>query len=100
MENKHANKSENPDELSNQSISTSEFLDFLKLTCRVHETIILKDENATALDYNALAKNELVNCLMKLKSGQSPKANGIDESCGSEKNGELKKKKIIAKSTK
>lgn len=88
--NKPIEKIDNPNNSdSNQfdAISTSEFLDFLKLTCNVHESIILKDENATALDYNTLAKNELVNSLVNLKSGQSPKSNGVEESCGNEKNG-------------
>lgn len=68
-------------------ISTSEFLNFLKLTCHVHESIILKDEAAAALDYNALAKNELVNSLLNLKSSSSPKSSGAEESGGNEKNG-------------
>lgn len=68
-------------------ISTCEFLNFLKLACHVHESIILKDETATALDYNALAKNELVNSLLNLKSGSSSKSNGAEESGSNEKNG-------------
>lgn len=69
-------------------ISTSEYLNFLKLACHVHESIILKDETAAALDYNALAKNELVNSLLNLKSGSSPKSSGAEESSGgNEKNG-------------
>lgn len=93
MENKHIDKLDNNSESCNQtgSISTSEFLDFLKLTCRVHESIILKDDNGKPLDYNALAKNELVNALVNLKSGQSPKSNGLDESC-SDRNGECSQK--------
>lgn len=74
---------------SNQfgKISTSEFLSFLKLACHVHESIILKNESAAALDYNALAKNELVNSLINLKSSSSPKSSGAEENGGSEKNG-------------
>lgn len=68
-------------------ITTSEFLNFLKLACHVHESIILKDEAAAALDYNALAKNELVNSLLNLKSGSSPKSSGAEENAGIEKNG-------------
>lgn len=88
--NKPIDKIENQNNSDNNQfgvIPTSEFLDFLKLACHVHESIILKDENATALDYNTLAKNELVNSLVNLKSGQSPKSNGAEESCGNEKNG-------------
>lgn len=83
-------KLENNHETTNQSdiVSTSEFLDFLKLASRVHETIILKDVNAPALDYNALAKNELVNSLVNIKYGKSPKAIGEDSS-SIEKNGKL-----------
>lgn len=93
MENKQIDKLDNIGECSNQtgSITTSEFLDFLKLTCRVHESVILKDDNGKPLDYNALAKNELVNALVNLKSGQSPKSNGPEESC-SDKNGECYRK--------
>lgn len=78
-------------ESSNPSgvVSTSEFLNFLKLASRVHESIILKDDNAPAINYNALAKNELVNSLVNVKSGQSPKSNGAtDDSSSHEKNGE------------
>lgn len=88
--NKPIDKIENQNNSDNSQpgvISTSEFLNFLKLACNVHESIILKDETATALDYNALAKNELVNGLLNLKSGSSPKSNGAEESCGNEKNG-------------
>lgn len=69
------------DNATNQSkpITTCEFLDFLKLACRVHESIILKDENGKPLDYNALAKNELVNALVNSKSNQSPKSNGVED---------------------
>lgn len=75
----------------NQSgpISTSKFLDFLKLACRVHESIILKDDSGKALDYNALAKNELVNALVNSKSGQSPKSNGNEDGSSNEKNGKF-----------
>lgn len=92
MENKHVeSKMDIQHESGNQSesISTSEFLDFLKLACRVHESIILKDghESRKPLDYNVLAKNELVNTLLTSKLGQSPKSNDrADESCN-EKNG-------------
>lgn len=91
MESKHPDKLEKNPENCNQSspVSTSEFLDFLKLASRVHESIILKDEQAQTLDYNALAKNELVNTLVNLKSGQSPKSNGADDSCSNDKNGEF-----------
>lgn len=89
--NKPIEKIENPNNLENNHqigvISTSEFLNFLKLACNVHESIILKDETVAALDYNALAKNELVNSLLSLKSGLSPKSNGESENCGIEKNG-------------
>lgn len=66
-------------------IETAEFLNFLKLACRVHESIILKDDSDKTLDYNSLAKNEFVDILLNSKSGQSPKSNGIEDG---EKNGE------------
>lgn len=93
--NKTINKIGNQTEPGNNNqcdvISTSEFLNFLKLACHIHESIILKDENAAALDYNALAKNELVNSLVNLKSGSSPKSIGAEES--NEKNGKYLRKR-------
>lgn len=68
-------------------IETAEFLNFLKLACRVHESIILKDDSEKSLDYNALAKNEFVDILLHSKPGQSPKSCGIEDSSNSEKNG-------------
>lgn len=70
-------------------ISTSTFLNFLKLACTVHESIILKNENEKLLDYNALAKNELVNALLNLKSIQSPKSTATEDASGSDKNGKF-----------
>lgn len=90
MEHKHSDKLDINGENGNQSgpISTSKFLDFLKLACRVHESIILKDDSGTALDFNALAQNELVNALVNSKSGQSPKSNGADDGGSNDKIGE------------
>lgn len=89
MEHKHSDKLDNDNSNQSGPISTSKFLDFLKLTCRVHESIILKDESGKALDYNALAKNELVNTLINSKSGQSPKLNGAEDGGSNDnKNGE------------
>lgn len=70
------------------SISIHDFLDFLKLTCHVHESINRRDtdENIESIDYNALAKNELVNSLISSKSGQSPKSDANDEN-SNDKNG-------------
>lgn len=90
MENKHTDKSDINNDNHNHSgpICTSDFLDFLKLACQVHESIILKDDTGKTLDYNALAKNELVNTLVNSKSGQSPKSNGVEDN-GSDKIGEF-----------
>lgn len=42
-----------------------DFLDFLKLTCQVNESLNNKNPlNNKPLDYNQLARNELVNSLM------------------------------------
>lgn len=50
------------------SISMHDFLDFLKLTCQVHQSITVKDQSANeTLDYNKLARNELVNSLINAK---------------------------------
>lgn len=90
MEHKHSEKLDINNENGNQPdpISTSKFLDFLKLACCVHESIILKDDSGIALDYNALAQNEFVNALVNPKSGQSPKSNGADDGSSNDKNGE------------
>lgn len=102
--NKPITKVDNQTEPANNSanqigvISTSEFLNFLKLACHVHETIILKDENASALDYNALAKNEFVNGLVNLKSGQSPKSHGADDG-NIEKNGKYIRRDNVPRHT-
>lgn len=68
------------------SISMHDFLDFLKLTCQVHQSITGKDQSGngnTVLDYNKLARNELVNSLLNAKtpSSSSPKG-GDGESSG------------------
>lgn len=90
MESRHTDKLDINNESDNQlgPIKTPEFLDFLKLACRVHESVILKNDNGKALDYNSLAKNELVNALLNSKSGQSPKSNGIEDGFSNDKNGE------------
>lgn len=48
-------------------ISMHDFLDFLKVTCQVNDSIDTKNHGRarTAIDYNNLAKNELVNNLIK-----------------------------------
>lgn len=54
---------------SSVTISMHEFLDFLKITCQVNESM---DNNSDKkIDYNDLAKNELVNMLMKKSSSTS-----------------------------
>lgn len=68
------------------SISMHDFLDFLKLTCQVHQSITGKDQSGnanTTLDYNNLARNELVNSLLNAKApaSSSPKG-GEGESSG------------------
>lgn len=72
------------------SISMQNFLDFLKITCQVHESITAKEgcSTASALDYNKLAKNELVNSLLSSKapSSLSPKAAESDNSAGTSNN--------------
>lgn len=44
-------------------ISMHDFLDFLKLTCQVNESLDSRNADKE-LDYNLLAKNELVNSLL------------------------------------
>lgn len=48
------------------TISMHEFLDFLKITCQVNESMDSNSEKT--IDYNDLAKNELVNMLLKKSS--------------------------------
>lgn len=80
------------------SISMQDFLDFLKITCQVHESITAKEGCSTAstLDYNKLAKNELVNSLLNAKpaSSLSPKAAESDNSGGASNNSFDKKGEI------
>lgn len=52
-------------------IPMHEFLDFLKITCQVNESIDGKN-NSSQIDYNQLAKNELVNNLLSSQSSQMP----------------------------
>lgn len=80
MENNHFDKSKE-NSSRNSTVALHDFLDFLKLTCQVHESITLKDtdENQQKIDYNALAKNELVNSLISLNSDQSPKSDTVEE---------------------
>lgn len=83
MENKRFEKSiENCNQIT--AVSMHDFLDFLKLTCQVHESILVKDtdENHQMIDYNALAKNDLVNSLIALNLSQSPKAEMVEDNRG------------------
>lgn len=69
------------------SISMHEFLDFLKLTCQVHQSVTTKDESPRSedvLDYNKLAKNDLVNSLLiaKRNTSLSPKTAEIENNGG------------------
>lgn len=47
------------------SVSMQDFLQFLKLSCQVHESINHSDsiENADLIDYSSLIKNDLVHLL-------------------------------------
>lgn len=71
------------DEDKLSAISMHDFLDFLKLTCQVHQSITSKEGNLSSrivLDYNKLAQNELVNTLLCAKTNlmMSPKATDSD----------------------
>lgn len=62
---------------SSPSISMHEFLDFLKISCQLQESIDQRKNDKTCvsqMDYNYLAKNSLVNTLMCAKSTPSPRA--------------------------
>lgn len=52
-----------PPEAKSGVISMHDFLDFLKLTCQVNESLDSRNTDKE-LDYNLLAKNELVNSLL------------------------------------
>ena len=75
------------------TISMHEFLDFLKLTCQVNEsldaTASLNTTSDKKVDYNQLAKNELVNSLFQKHNKHSSSSPNISVSQGSvEKKGE------------
>lgn len=52
-----------PPEAKSGVISMHDFLDFLKLTCQVNESLDSRNVDKE-LDYNLLAKNELVNSIL------------------------------------
>lgn len=59
------------------SISMHEFLDFLKISCQLQESIDIDQRNniksdESQIDFNNLAKNSLVNSLIYAKSTPSP----------------------------
>lgn len=56
-------QSDIPPEAKSGVISMHDFLDFLKLTCQVNESLDSRNADKE-LDYNLLAKNELVNSLL------------------------------------
>ena len=56
--------SESSDKEKNSAISMHDFLDFLKITCQVNDSITNKAKNHQTIDYNQLAKNELVNNIL------------------------------------
>lgn len=61
---------------SSPTISMHEFLDFLKISCQLQESIDQRDNdrsNEHRIDYNNLAKNSLVNTLVNAKSTLSPR---------------------------
>lgn len=66
---------------SSPSISMHEFLDFLKISCQLQESIDQRNHDKTGgaqIDYNNLAKNSLANTLMCAKSTPSPRVDSGD----------------------
>lgn len=62
---------------SSSNISMHEFLDFLKVSCQLQESIDQRNtgkNNEHQIDYNDLAKNGLVNSLTNPKPTPSPSA--------------------------
>ncbi|XP_055686817.1 SANT and BTB domain regulator of class switch recombination [Lutzomyia longipalpis] len=53
-----------PEEDKAELLSMNRFLGFLKLTCQVNESIECRDLKTTTIDYNDLAKNDLVNSIL------------------------------------
>lgn len=49
---------------NSEPISLNDFLQFLKLTCEVHESIDSRNLKSISIDYDALAKNEFINNLL------------------------------------
>lgn len=79
------------------AISMHDFLDFLKLTCEVHQSLTAKDDSPNGkivIDYSKLAKNELVNSLLSAKAAaaQSPKTADSDNSGGGASNSSFERK--------
>lgn len=72
------------------AISTHEFLDFLKISCQLQESIghrNIDDNSENEIDYNSLAKNDLVNALMNAKLISSPKTDSGENNGANERNG-------------
>lgn len=78
---------------SSRSLSMHEFLDFLKISCQLQESIDQRKNGKTSgsqIDYNYLAKNSLVNTLMCAKLTPSPRADsGENNNNNTAANGKL-----------
>lgn len=76
-------------------ISMHEFLEFLKITCQVNESIDGRiNKNSNQIDYNQLVKNELVNNLCATTSNSLQIKNieqtsEFDAECESKENGKI-----------
>lgn len=66
---------------SSPSISMHEFLDFLKISCQLQESIDHRSDD-TRIDYSDLAKNSLVNTLVNVKSTPSPRTDSGENTNG------------------
>ncbi|GAB0100594.1 Kiaa1841 [Sergentomyia squamirostris] len=58
------------DDEAKDLLSMNRFLDFLKLTCQVNESIECKDQSSI-INYSDLAKNDLVNTILNRTPGQT-----------------------------
>lgn len=65
--------------MGNIDIPMNSFLDFLKITCQVNDSILNKDgKSCPEIDYNKLANNEIINSLLLSKMSNDMKASSHD----------------------
>lgn len=82
--------------VQSDSISLNDFLQFLKLTCEVHQSIDSRNLKSTSIDYDALAKNEFINNLL-FKNKVRPSEVDESKDALNRKNGKAESAKALLK---